>query len=188
MGGCMAIEEAGDDGDHETATVKLTPVAEASRKPNFLCLHGWRTKGDILSMQMAALQANTNMNCIFIDAPFLGRGKPDEGIAIFYPDRPYYEWFYRTKVVETPDAVKSDHFAGYDNMEESMKYLVDYIERSGPYDGLLGFSQGASMVTRLVNRQEELMKISSVQQISFTMKFRFAILIGGVPPQVFILL
>ena len=184
MGGCMAIEEADDP---ETATAKNAAHAEPPREPKILCLHGWRTNGDILSMQMAALQANTAMKCIFIDAPFPGRGKPDEGIAMFYPDRPYYEWFYRTKVVETPDAVKSDRFVGYDNMEESMKYLANYIESSGPYDGLLGFSQGASMVTRLVNRQEELMKISSVQQISFTMQFKFVILIGGVPPQVFIL-
>ena len=35
-----------------------------------LCLHGWRTSGSILSMQTAALRANVDIKCQFIDAPF----------------------------------------------------------------------------------------------------------------------
>jgi predicted esterase len=156
-------------------------------KPRILCLHGWRTNGEILSMQMAALQANTSMDCVFIDAPFPGRGEPDKGIALFYPDRPYYEWFYRSKKVEntsdlanTTNSDQPKASAKYENLGESIKFLTDHLDAHGPYDGILGFSQGASMVTRLVKLQEQLTSLpSSTNRI-----FKFVILIGGVPPQV----
>ena len=188
MGGCSSTDEADPDASRQVVGPEEMARVETLSRPRILCLHGWRTNGDILSTQMAALQANTDMECLFIDAPFPGRGEPDKGIAIFYPDRPYYEWFYRTKVAEISDNIKTNSFAGYDNLEESMNYLKDYLESNGPYDGLLGFSQGASMVTRLVNQEEELMRSSSsVQEIPFQRKFEFVILIGGVPPQVSII-
>jgi hypothetical protein len=31
----------------------------------------------------------------------------------------------------------------YDTIKESIEYIVDYINQNGPFDGLLGFSQGA---------------------------------------------
>ena len=138
-------------------------------------------------MQMAALQANTSMNCVFVDAPFPGRGEPDKGIAFFYPDRPYYEWFYRSKKAENvsndADAANSIHLkaiAKYENLVESMKFLTDHLDAHGPYDGILGFSQGASMVTRLVKLQEQPSSLPSPKNRTF----KFVILIGGVPPQV----
>lgn len=200
MGSCLAKEANSEDNDGDSSNQlphgRTDGNAIPNRKPRILCLHGWRTNGEILSMQMAALQANTCMDCVFIDAPFPGRGEPDKGIAFFYPDRPYYEWFYRTKVATPVPELKSDEntdeivkikstpFAGYDNLEESMKYLADHLRTEGPYDGLLGFSQGASMVTRLVNLQEQSMKTASDAQLPYSKQFKFAILIGGVPPQV----
>lgn len=158
-------------------------------KPRILCLHGWRTNGEILSMQMAALQANTSMNCVFIDAPFPGRGDPDRGIALFYPDRPYYEWFYRSKKVvtasedtETLNSKYPKASAKYENLDESIKFLINHLETHGPYDGILGFSQGASMVTRLAKIQEEFSQLD----LSAKRKFEFVILVGGVPPQVYL--
>lgn len=193
MGNCMEVKGIGEGSsvDEEAVVNKNQNNAgkiqkiEVKQKARILCLHGWRTNGDILSMQMAALQANTDMDCFFIDAPFPGRGEPDKGIAFFYPDRQYYEWFYRTKVDKSavPDmsipSGKSGPFAGYDNLDESMEYLSRHIDITGPYDGLLGFSQGASMVTRLVQLQKEEMKNNPLKKKNFN----FVILVGGVPPQ-----
>lgn len=63
-----------------------------SKKPRVLCLHGWRTSGNILKTQMGALRAHVDMEYTFIDAPFEATGPPDDGIATFYPNKPYYEW------------------------------------------------------------------------------------------------
>ena len=70
-------------------------------------------------------------------------------------------------------------------MEESIKFLKNHIESNGPYDGLLGFSQGASMVTRLVRIQEDATKSELDSSVPSKHLFKFVILIGGVPPQVF---
>ena len=71
--------------------------AEIPRKPRFLCLHGFRTSGEILKTQVhkwpeSVLQM---LDLVYLDAPFPSQGKSDvEGIF----DPPYYEWFQFNKV------------------------------------------------------------------------------------------
>lgn len=36
-------------------------------------------------------------------------------------------------------------------LEESVEYLIDHIKQNGPYDGIIGFSQGAAMAEFLTN-------------------------------------
>ena len=189
MGNCFRLTDMEGRSEPSKTPGQPTETAGAAMKtrPKVLCLHGWRTNGEILSMQMASLQANTTMDCVFIDAPFPGRGDPDKGIALFYPDRPYYEWFYRAKQDDANDSSASNLKASdiYENLEESIKFLKNHIESNGPYDGLLGFSQGASMVTRLVRIQEDATKSELDSSVPSKHLFKFVILIGGVPPQVF---
>ena len=67
--------------------------------------------------------------------------------------RPYFEWYLQENG---------------STIDESIDWLLSYINENGPFDGILGFSQGASMVTRLLRVTVE------------TRPFKFAILIGGV--------
>lgn len=194
MGNCFeTLKSNGHNGATASANQATNVAAErkysgSDHKLRILCLHGWRTNGEILSMQMAALQANTRMNCIFIDAPFPGRGEPDKGIAFFYPNRPYYEWFYRAKKDSSGAIISaanpSEASSIYENLGESLKYLEDHLAVNGPYDGILGFSQGASMVTRLAQLQQKNIAVPSAADELYHSKFKFVILIGGVPPQV----
>jgi predicted esterase len=178
MGSCFTRSLLADSVEADIVQIK-----SKVSKPRVLCLHGWRCNGEILSMQMAALQANITIECLFIDAPFPGKGEPDKGIALFYPDRPYYEWFYRNRLIKEVENEPKSVTTIYENLEESMKYLTDHLESNGPYDGLLGFSQGCSMVTRLANLQQESLK-KKKDKIGLKNIFKFVILIGGVPPQV----
>ena len=57
--------------------------------------------------------------------------------------------------------------------EESIDQLVQRLEENGPYDGCIGFSQGASMLSLLI----------SEQQSRGTQWFRFACFIGGFVPR-----
>lgn len=68
------------------------------RKPRFLCLHGFRTSGEIMKKQIYKWPQSVldKLDLVFVDAPFPCQGKSDvEGIF----DPPYYEWFQFNKVL-----------------------------------------------------------------------------------------
>lgn len=72
--------------------------SEGVRKPRFLCLHGFRTSGEILKKQVNKWpqQVLQHLDLVFPDGPFPAQGKSDvEGIF----DPPYYEWFQFNKVL-----------------------------------------------------------------------------------------
>lgn len=77
----------------------------------------------------------------FPDGVFPARGKSEiEGI--FPP--PYFEWFQFDK-----------DFTEYTNLEECISYLCEYITTRGPFDGFLGFSQGATLSALLLGYQAQ---------------------------------
>ena len=84
--------------------------------------------------QTAALRHNCELECVFINAPFDAKGEPDSGIKVFYPDRDYYEWTN----ADLPDK----------GLDKSVDFVIAELRKS-KYDGLVGFSQGAAMTTRL---------------------------------------
>lgn len=135
--------------------------AEIPRKPRFLCLHGFRTSGEILKTQVhkwpeSVLQM---LDLVYLDAPFPSQGKSDvEGIF----DPPYYEWFQFNK-----------EFSEYTNFDECLAYIEDFMIKNGPFDGLLGFSQGAILSTGLPGLQATGVALTKVPKI------KFLIIIGG---------
>ena len=67
-------------------------------KPRILCLHGFRTSGEIMRKQVLEKwpeSVTSRMDLFFADAPFPAEGK-SEVEGIFPP--PYYEWFQFDKV------------------------------------------------------------------------------------------
>jgi hypothetical protein len=42
------------------------------KRPRFLCLHGWRTSGDVLKGQMKAFCEGVDIECVYMNAPFKG--------------------------------------------------------------------------------------------------------------------
>ncbi|KAH0662333.1 hypothetical protein KY284_027264 [Solanum tuberosum] len=46
-------------------------------------------------------------------------------------------------------------FTEYENLEECISYLCEYITSKGPFDGLLGFSQGATLSGLLLGYMEQ---------------------------------
>lgn len=132
-----------------------------------LAIHGFRTSGEIFFMQTAALRHATGIECIFIDAPFEASGPPDELIGEIYADYRCWEWYCSNT---------EDHETAVAQMKDSLAFLTSYIAQNGPFDGILGFSQGTAMVTMLLD---------SYQQTQQTIPFGFAVCIGGVEPSAF---
>lgn len=115
-------------------------------------------------MQTAALRYHTGVQCSFMNAPLHAQGEPDVAIKMVYPNRSYYEWTY----------VNSQTLA--DDVEQSIEAILTHVCHSGPFDGLLGFSQGAAMATRIAKLQ------SDGDARFLNCKFKYVMLIGGVNP------
>ncbi|CAH8275505.1 unnamed protein product [Arabidopsis lyrata] len=132
-----------------------------ARKPRFLCLHGFRTSAEIMKIQLHKWPKSVidRLDLVFLDAPFPCQGKSDvEGIF----DPPYYEWFQFNK-----------EFTEYTNFEKCLEYLEDRMIKLGPFDGLIGFSQGAILSGGLPGLQAKGIALQKVPKI------KFVIIIGG---------
>ncbi|XP_020218911.1 esterase OVCA2 [Cajanus cajan] len=113
------------------------------KKPKILCLHGFRTSGSFLKKQISKWDPSlfAQFDLEFPNGKYPAGGKSDiEGI--FPP--PYYEWFQFEK-----------DFTVYFNLEECISYLCEYITTNGPFDGFLGFSQGATLSALLIGYQAQ---------------------------------
>ncbi|KAL3527505.1 hypothetical protein ACH5RR_012161 [Cinchona calisaya] len=133
----------------------------SQKKPRILCLHGFRTSGAILKKLIMRWPESVlqKLDLDFLDALYLAQGKSDvEGIF----DPPFFEWFQ-----------SDENFTEYYNFEECLQYLEDYMIKNGPFDGLLGFSQGAILAAALPGMQREGVALTKVP------KLKFVILISG---------
>ncbi|XAR73459.1 Dihydrofolate reductase [Bertholletia excelsa] len=135
---------------------------QTRKKPRFLCLHGFRTSAEILGKQLSRWPEAVlgKLDLVFLDGPYYSRGKSD--VEGFF-DPPYYEWFQF-----------SQDFQEYYNFEECLAYIEDYMVKHGPFDGLLGFSQGAILSAALPGMQLKGMALTRVPKIKFVI-----ILSGG---------
>ena len=105
-----------------------------------LCLHGFRTSAKVLSFQVRDFRSapmDLDMECI--ESAILATGPPEPSVKMFFGDGPFYEWW-------TFDEALGE----YTGVEESMERVREHIRTNGPYDGLLGFSQGACLVAMLL--------------------------------------
>ena len=129
-------------------------------------------------MQTAAMRYHIHVaEYTFIDAPFEAIGPPDRGVCMCYPEQEYYEWLRLVSVESHP----SQEAERQRSKDKTIQYLVDYMNRNGPFDGLLGFSQGAAVASGLA-----MLQANCDERLDGVPMFKFLILIGGVPPTSFI--
>ncbi|KAK4662829.1 hypothetical protein QC763_602870 [Podospora pseudopauciseta] len=96
-----------------------------------LGLHGQGTSAYIFKSQTVALRAKLpkSYEFDFVDAPF--HCAPAPGIKVLF-DSSHYTWWPKATI----NGIKGAH-----------KWLIDYIEENGPYDAVICFSQGCSLVS-----------------------------------------
>ncbi|KAG7539300.1 Serine hydrolase FSH [Arabidopsis suecica] len=125
------------------------------KNPRILCLHGFRTSGRILQAGIGKWPDTIlrDLDLDFLDAPFPATGKSD--VERFF-DPPYYEWYQASK-----------GFKEYRNFEECLAYIEDYMLKNGPFDGLLGFSQGAFLTAAIPGMQEQGTALTKVPKVKF---------------------
>ncbi|TGO25151.1 hypothetical protein BPAE_0086g00160 [Botrytis paeoniae] len=99
----------------------------------FLCLHGIGTGKAILEAQLFMIRRQLpGHEFVFFQGEM--ETSPAPGVEMFFPG-PYYSYF----TVPSPNAV----LAAIDRLE-------DFIDTQGPFDGILGFSQGAALAASYI--------------------------------------
>ena len=119
-------------------------------KARILCLHGYAQNGDFFRQRTGALRKALKAcaDFTFVDAPhpataeFLGDVPEERGAAL--------GWF---NVGETTPGARPALSAQYVGMEAALDTVRTACQADGPFDGVLGFSQGAILITMLSARR-----------------------------------
>ncbi|KAM7214129.1 family of serine hydrolases 1 [Rhypophila decipiens] len=95
-----------------------------------LGLHGHGTSASIMKSQTVAFRSKLppSYSFDFVDAPF--HCAPAPGIKVLF-ESGHYTWWPKATI----NGIRGSH-----------KWLIDYIDEHGPYDAIIGFSQGCSLV------------------------------------------
>ena len=109
-----------------------------------LCLHSFRTSAAILRDQLDMAQWPQSLGdlCDFtcMDAPHSASGAVPQDVASFF-EPPYMEWWNATEVNGRLE---------YVGLEQSLASIDAFVDEHGPFDGVLGFSQGATLTGLMV--------------------------------------
>ncbi|PLB50765.1 hypothetical protein P170DRAFT_463876 [Aspergillus steynii IBT 23096] len=107
----------------------------------FLCLHGQGTSSDVLKTQLASLRNHLDQRA---------RHEYDfvDGAVLWPPARGIREVF--------GDEVESFSYfdEGADSIRAAVVDLAANVEAQGPFDGVIGFSQGAVLAATLILAQQ----------------------------------
>ncbi|KAK1410676.1 hypothetical protein QVD17_37215 [Tagetes erecta] len=126
-----------------------------NKKLRILCLHGFRTSGSILEKEIEKWPQPLlqKLDMVFMDGPYLAQGKAAlDGIF----DPPFYEWFQ-----------SDEEYKEFYNFEECLEKIEEFMLTHGPFDGVLGFSQGAMLATTIPGIQREGVALTKVPKVKF---------------------
>ncbi|XP_014271504.1 esterase OVCA2 [Halyomorpha halys] len=141
-----------------------------AEKLKILCLHGCRQDGKIFNQKTGSLRRMLKNICEFtyVTAPHSIKPLNKElNNEINNDEYDYRTWWYNGADKSYLSKLQSEIDEGFD---ESLQFLKQFIRDNGPFDGLLGFSQGgalAALICFLIERKE------------FDAEFKFVILISA---------
>lgn len=118
-----------------------------------LFLHGFLQNGKVFSEKSSGIRKllkKSSVECDYVDGPVVLEQKD----LPFQMDAERWQqtleaqvnraWFYHSDISAELD------------LTNTISYISDYIKNNGPYDGIVGFSQGAAVASILTNKITEL--------------------------------
>lgn len=148
--------------------------------PRILCLHGGGTNASIFRTQCRQLSRSLepHFRLVYVEAPFASLPGPD--VAPVYGDcGPFKRWF--------PDDGKhsdADTILAIDaSLREAIQNDDARAGATGPWVGLLGFSQGAKLAASLLYRQQQRVA-KCPDRIGSSENWRFGVILAGRAPLV----
>jgi pimeloyl-ACP methyl ester carboxylesterase len=155
--------------------------------PRILCLHGGGANAEVFRMQARTIikTLNSTFRLVFADGPFYC--DPGPGIVPVYeeygPFRRWLRWLPEHPEVKAEAAVDEIWYKLRDAMEKD-----DLAGATGPWVGLLGFSQGAKLSASLLFEQQYRNQLREVgkntAEDDAKPDFKFAVLLAGRAPVV----
>ncbi|XP_020564426.1 esterase OVCA2 [Oryzias latipes] len=142
-----------------------------------LCIHGYRQNGNTFREKTGALRKllKKQVELVYMSAPLSVQKEGSEevcnaetGSGAGGEEDPRGWWFSDTQARSFNALQQCDESLG---LEESVSAVKEAVKAHGPFDGILGFSQGAAFVAMLCCLQEQ------KPEPDFT--FRFAVLVAG---------
>ncbi|KAI9203871.1 alpha/beta hydrolase family protein [Polychytrium aggregatum] len=106
-----------------------------------LCLHGYTQNASVLRKRTGVLRKDLKSlaELVYVSAPFEVAQAPSFNPQVFRPppteDEKQCTWWRANS--------EGTFYEGY---EETIEYLKSFWQEHGPFDGILGFSQGAALV------------------------------------------
>ena len=123
------------------------PPSPPPRPKRLLCLHGRRTNDGVMKYQTAQLKrylAKTEpfreVELVFANGPHAGPTPADPMVGQMFRG-PYYEWW------DSRQGAAGEYV--YEGAAAALRGLVAVLRERGPFDGIVGFSQGAIVATVL---------------------------------------
>ncbi|XP_042355590.1 esterase OVCA2 [Plectropomus leopardus] len=145
-----------------------------------LCIHGYRQNGSSFREKTGALRKllKKQVELVYMSAPHsvqqVTAEAPEKenasGPGPGGDEDPRGWWFSDIEARTFSAQQQCEQSLGID---ESVDAVREAIKVQGPFDGILGFSQGAAFVAMLLSLQE--------QKLEPAFSFRFAVLVAGFP-------
>lgn len=145
----------------------MQPIESTESKLRILALHGYMQSDVIFSAKLGSLRKGfkKEIDFTFIRAPH--KVPSNNEVREENPDENGYGWWFNTENHVFKATVPSELCVGFD---DSIALIEKSFSEQGPFDGILGFSQGAAFVSVLC----AMMKRKILQ-----IEFNFAIMISG---------
>jgi pimeloyl-ACP methyl ester carboxylesterase len=138
----------------------------SQKRVRVLCLHGYRGNAAILREQIRALTRGLppSVELVFVDAPSLSMGD--------------FGWWHARENSRSPargDPGVERVSTRYVGWERTRDWLVRVFAEQGPFDGVFGFSQGATLASLLVGLRAPDGRPSA----ELPLCFGFCVMVGG---------
>lgn len=137
--------------------------AVATDKIKVLCLHGYRQNGDVFKSKLGSFRKNVQKYAefVFVTAPHVAPPINDtDASSTSADDQPEQRsWWFNKDDGTFKGTNRSGPAFGF---EESVRLVERVWSEQGPFQGLLGFSQGASFVGLLCNMSDRKCKFCVV--------------------------
>ncbi|KAG6359885.1 hypothetical protein INS49_010938 [Diaporthe citri] len=156
--------------------------------PRILCLHGGGTNAFIFQSQARSLirQLSPHFRLVFANAPFISDPGPN-ALPLYKDCGPFRTWLPWAGAQD----VNKEKTAVITAIEDSLQLAIDDDDvkgATGPWVGLLGFSQGAKLSASLLfelqlRRNREKVQ-EDIQSKGCYQDWRFAVLLHGIAPLV----
>lgn len=138
-----------------------------------LCIHGYRQNSGSFREKTGALRKllKKSVELVFVDAPLTVQSPDTDKEASSGPvvEADGRGWWFSDVAARSFSAQQQCEVSL--GLDQSVTAVRDAIRTQGPFDGILGFSQGAAFVAMLCSLQE--------QNLEPEFNFRFAVLVAG---------